>query len=201
MFWFLPIKTIVYFLISYISHQIYYILGRGPCWICWKIRAKIAKGSGQTWRYSCLFSTFFLKKENNNNNFFWVKVIQKCFFLERIILTWFFLKILTYVCALPLVLQTNCVLNKNVTRCCRRTWRLPSRIFKTCNIPFSFTYNIVYYSVHIPTYKSWTTSHNLVMGRVSTWKFRCSFYLIIDPSLKNSNFEITELLYNTILKF
>ena len=80
LFWCLPIKTIVYFLISYISHQIYYILGRGPCWICWKIRAKIAKGSGQTWRYSCLFSTFFLKKENNNNNFFWVKVIQKCFF-------------------------------------------------------------------------------------------------------------------------
>ena len=121
-------------------------------------------------------------------------------FLERIILTWFFFNFNLRVC-LSLVLQTNCVLNKNVTRCCRRTWRLPSRIFKTCNIPFSFTYNIVYYTVHIPTYKSWTTSHNLVMGRVSTWKFRCSFYLIIDPSLKNSNFEITELLYNTILKF
>ena len=110
-----------------------------------------------------------------------MKVIQKCFFLERIILTWFFLKILTYVCALPLVLQTNCVLNKNVTRCCRRTWRLPSRIFKTCNIPFSFTYNIVYYSVHIPTYKSWTTSHNLVMGRVSTWKF--GFFLSDNRSI------------------
>ena len=99
---------------------------------------------------------------------------------------------------LPLVLQTNCVLNKNVTRCCRRTWRLPSRIFKTCNIPFSFTYNIVYYTVHIPTYKSWTTSHNLVMGRVSYLEIRVFFYLIIDPSLKNSNFEITELLYDKI---
>merc|ERR1711981_1139016 len=28
-------------------------------------------------------------------------------------------------------LKTNCVLNKNVTRCCRRMWRLPSRTFKT----------------------------------------------------------------------
>ena len=45
----------------------------------------------------------------------------------------------------PSFLQMNCVLNKNVTRCCRRTWRPLSRISKTCNI---FEKLILYFCIY-----------------------------------------------------